>query len=241
MNIQVIAVEAGDLLKGSTTVNEIERIGKAVFPFAREAFSNASITSSRAQAIYEWIMSLGKHDTSGDNRVRLLKEFLFRLGTDDQHSSLVQIMGQAGIGNDSPDVGRLNQFDSRRFHREIAIHSRKLFGQGHYFHAVFESAKIYNKQVREKSKSTKDGADLMLSVWNHDNGVLKVTPCISETDKSVQDGIRFLSSGLMRAIRNPTAHEPALHWPICEQDALDILSFVSFLFRQLDNSVFIQQ
>ena len=44
-------------------------------------------------------------------------------------------------------------------------------------------------------------------------------------------------AGLMRAIRNPTAHEPALHWPITEPDAVDILSFISFLFRQLDKAV----
>lgn len=70
-----------------------------------------------------------------------------------------------------------------------------------------------------------------------DTGVLKVTPCKSETDKNVQDGIKFLSAGLMRAIRNPTSHEPALDWPITEKDAVDILSFISFLFRQLDSAV----
>ena len=53
----------------------------------------------------------------------------------------------------------------------------------------------------------------------------------------MQDGIKFLSAGLMRAIRNPTSHEPALDWPITEKDAVDILSFISFLFRQLDSAV----
>ena len=77
----------------------------------------------------------------------------------------------------------------------------------------------------------------MLAVWGADSGVLKVTACTTDTDKNVQDGIKFLSAGLMRAIRNPTAHEPALHWPITEQDAVDILSFISFLFRQLDKAV----
>ena len=46
----------------------------------------------------------------------------------------------------------------------------------------------------------------MLDVWGPENGVLKVTQCLSETDKNVQNGIKFLSSGLMQAIRNPTAH-----------------------------------
>ena len=77
----------------------------------------------------------------------------------------------------------------------------------------------------------------MLEVWDAGAGVLQVTACVTETDKNVQDGIKFLSAGLMRAIRNPTSREPALDWPITERDAADILSFISFLFRQLDNAV----
>jgi hypothetical protein len=42
----------------------------------------------------------------------------------------------------------------------------------------------------------------------------------------------------MQAIRNPTAHEPALDWPISREDCLDILSFLSFLFRALDKAVY---
>jgi len=78
----------------------------------------------------------------------------------------------------------------------------------------------------------------MMSVWGCDKGVLKLTRCESETDRNIQDGIKFLSSGLMRAIRNPTAHEPAVTWPINKQDCLDILSFISFLFRKLDVAVY---
>lgn len=78
----------------------------------------------------------------------------------------------------------------------------------------------------------------MMDVWGWQNGVLKVTACQTDTDKNVQDGIKFLSAGLMRAMRNPTAHEPALHWPITKQDCLDMLNFVSFLLRQLDKAVY---
>jgi hypothetical protein len=42
----------------------------------------------------------------------------------------------------------------------------------------------------------------------------------------------------MSAIRNPTAHEPAVDWPIDLVDCLDILSFISFLFRQLEKAVY---
>ncbi|HEY8311474.1 MAG TPA: TIGR02391 family protein, partial [Gemmatimonadaceae bacterium] len=71
-----------------------------------------------------------------------------------------------------------------------------------------------------------------------EKGVLKVTACKSDTDANVQDGVKFLSAGLMSAIRNPTSHEPALDWPITREDCLDILSFISFLFRKLDIAVY---
>ncbi len=68
--------------------------------------------------------------------------------------------------------------------------------------------------------------------------VLKVTRCQTDTDKNVQEGIAHLSAGLMRAVRNPSAHEPALHQPISKEDCLDLLSFISFLLRQLDKEVY---
>jgi uncharacterized protein (TIGR02391 family) len=238
MNIPLLAVEAGDALKYDTTVNEIDRIGSAVFPFQRDDFPHDSITSVRAKHIYDWLMSLGRHSCTPQERSRLASTFLLRLTRDEQQKSrLLQILKDAGVQDVSPDKEVLRRFDARGFHAEIVQHCRTLFGQGHFFHAVFEAAKVYNKAVRDKAQSTKDGADLMLAVWDADGGVLKVTACKTDTDKNVQDGIKFLSAGLMRAIRNPTAHEPALHWPITEQDAVDILSFISFLFRQFDRAV----
>ena len=127
---------------------------------------------------------------------------------------------------------------SRSFHSEIVRHCKKLFIEGHYFHAVFEACKVYNKLVQSKANSNKDGQPLMLEVWGPEKGVLKITPCQTETDRNVQDGVKFLSAGLMQAIRNPTAHEPALDWPIEKKDCLDLLSFLSFLFRKLDDAIY---
>lgn len=78
----------------------------------------------------------------------------------------------------------------------------------------------------------------MMSVWGCSGGVLKLTPCQTDTDINIQDGIKFLSGGLMSAIRNPTAHELAVDFGVNKEDCLDILSFISFLFRKLDNAVY---
>ena len=101
---------------------------------------------------------------------------------------------------------------------------------------MFEAAKLYNSLVKSKAKSTDDGQNLIMKAWDMNKKVLKITPSPSETDVNFQDGVKFLSAGLMRTVRNSTAHEPTLHWPISEQDAADILSLASFLLRQYDRT-----
>ena len=172
-----------------------------------------------------------------EKREEYLIEFCKKATPDGLLDETLKILRQNGASPSLLNRRNYESFSSRNFHREIVKHARDLFLQSNYFHAVFEVAKAYNKRVREKARSDEDGSKLMMMVWGC-NGTLKVTPCESETDRNVQDGIKFLSAGLMRAIRNPTAHEPAVDWPISQKDCLDILSFMSFLFRQLDESTF---
>lgn len=237
-NYRLIAVQIGDALKYNTSVNEINRIAGAVFRFRREDFPNDSITSSRAQLIHDWILSLAKQAMESEERHKQLIIFCEQLAPENGRHSLMDILHNNGIPLNLLRGTELKEFYDRDFHPAIIHHCRKLFLEGNYFHAVFEACKVYNNTVKQKSQSTKDGEALMMDVWGWQNGVLKITSCASETDKNVQDGIKFLSSGLMRAIRNPTAHEPALDWPISKQDCLDILSFLSFLFRQIESAVY---
>lgn len=235
MDIRLIATQVGDLLKYDTTINEIGRAASSIFRFTRQSFPNDAITSQRAQAVYDWIMTLGLQNMNSDERERLLVKFCRAITPDQHKASVEKILVEGGAA-----VARREEYEAffgRGFHSEVARHAQKLFLEGNYFHAVFEVAKAYNKNVREKAGSTKDGYPLMMEVWAWDKGVLKVTACQTETDKNVQDGIKFLSAGLMQAIRNPTAHEPAVDWPISKQDCLDILSFLTFLFRKLDDAV----
>jgi uncharacterized protein (TIGR02391 family) len=237
MNYRLIATETGDLLKYDTSVNDINRKATAIFRFQKEAFPNTAITSVRAQTIYDWIMSLAKQEMEPSERNALLIRFCKAIAPDSYLSQINKILEDGGVALGSANNEGLEEFLSRNLHEVIHKHSRELYCQGHYFHAVFEACKVYNKLVQEKAKSSKDGQALMLEVWGPE-GVLKVTKCQTETDKNVQHGIKFLAAGLMQAIRNPTAHEPALDWPIQKLDCLDLLSFLSFLFRQLDGAVY---
>jgi hypothetical protein len=52
INYRLVATQVGDLLKYSTTVNEVDRIGKSVLKINKENFPNDSITSVRAASVY---------------------------------------------------------------------------------------------------------------------------------------------------------------------------------------------
>lgn len=237
-NYRAIAIKVGDLLKYSTSVNEVNRFASAHFRFARDAFPNEAITSARAQLVHDWILSLARQSMSNDERNRLLTEFCLELAPDSLRGNVEKILIEGGVSHSVAGKQQMAEFYARSYHPIVVQHCRELFLQRNFFHAVFEACKVYNKLVKQKSQSDKDGHPLMLDVWGWEKGVLKITPCITETDKNVQEGVKFLSAGMMQAVRNPTAHEPALDWPLDEQDCLDLLSFISFLFRKLDKAVF---
>ena len=240
MNIKLVAIQIGDALKDRKSLKEINRVAEAIFQFSRQDFPNESITSERAKLAYDWIMSMEHQPWLSGEQEQLLIDFVKSLAHDEmdfQHT-LLNILNDCGVDSAIDNENALERFDNHQFHSEIIKHCRTYYGQGNYFHAVFEAAKAYNNLVKSKAQSTKDGAPLMHRVWNARNGVLKVNSCTSETDRNVQDGIKFLSAGLMSVIRNPAAHESALEWPVDEQDAIDILSLVSFLLRQYDKAVY---
>lgn len=237
MNLRLIALKVGDQLKYDATINEIGRVASALFRFQRESFPHESITSQRAQLVYDWLMSVGKQRLTDEERENLVCEFCLAIAPEQHRPAIERILVEGGITARATNREQHLVFVARGFHPEVIKHSQKYFLQYNYFHAVFEAAKAFNKAVKEKSHSTRDGQDLMMAAWGCDKGVLKLTPCASETDRNVQDGVKFLSSGLMAAIRNPTAHEPAVDWPISREDCLDVLGLVSFLFRKLDAAV----
>lgn len=241
INYRHIATQIGDSLKYSITVKEIDRVGQSILRVSKEHFPNDSISSVRAQTLFDWVLSLAKAKLENSERVKRLVSFCLELTPDEEKNKTIDFLERHNCPYNLIHKDSLDEFLKRNFHPEVARHSQKLFVQGNFFHSVFESAKAYNKEVKSKSLSEKDGQQLMLNVWGCDTGVLKVTQCTNQTDKDFQDGIKFLSGGLMSAIRNPTAHEPAISWPINKQDCLDILSLISFLYRQLDKAVYFRQ
>jgi uncharacterized protein (TIGR02391 family) len=109
-----------------------------------------------------------------------------------------------------------------------------------YFHAVLEATKSVGDRLRRLSGLEDDGSELadkalMPGAAGHPR--LALNSCSTESERSEQKGFAWLVKGLFGAFRNPTAHAPKIAWAISEQDALDILSTISYVHRRLDNAV----
>lgn len=230
-NYKIVALQIGDLIKYSSSINEINRAALSVCSFSARTFPKyqEAITSERAYCYLCWVFTIASQVQLPlwERNKKLLSFTKLLLSDSTQIETANKIFIDAGV------IAESHEFDNRKFHEDIVTHCRKLFVETNYFHAVFEAAKLYNKKVESKSGISKDGYKLMMDAFG-ENGVLRHNEGISQSEKDELNDIKFLSAGLMQALRNPSAHELAKEWPMGKEDCLDILSFISFLLRKLD-------
>lgn len=129
------------------------------------------------------------------------------------------------------------QLEDRGAHEEVFNYCRAELVDENYFHAVLEAVKGIAERTRNMSSLTTDGADLFNTAFSVKKPILKINALKTDTEISEQKGFSNMLVGLFGAVRNPVAHAPKTSWPMSEQDALDILSTVSFIHRKLDNAI----
>jgi uncharacterized protein (TIGR02391 family) len=135
-------------------------------------------------------------------------------------------------------AGRLRSaLMERCVHEEVLKYCRAELVEDNYFHAVLEATKGVGERIRQLSGLGSDGADLVNTAFSVKSPMLALNTLQTETEKSEQKGFSSLLLGLFGAIRNPLAHAPKTTWPMSEQDALDVLTFISFVHRKLDYAV----
>ena len=133
-------------------------------------------------------------------------------------------------------AGRLKAaLENRNVHEEVLKYCHAEFLEENYFHAILEATKSIAQRIRDISGLGTDGADLVNVAFSTKVPILMINPLANETQISEQKGFSNLLVGLFGAIRNPVAHAPKISWPMSEQDALDILTFISFIHRKLDD------
>ena len=128
---------------------------------------------------------------------------------------------------------------SRKVHQDILIYCNEELLVNNYFHAVFEATKSIASKIREKTNLTLDGSDLVDEAFSFRSKLpmLALSKLETESEKSEQKGFMNLIKGIFGTFRNTTAHSPKIEWNMNEEDALDILSMISFVHRKLDKSI----
>lgn len=128
----------------------------------------------------------------------------------------------------------------RNVHADVLRFCRAELVQGNCFHAVLEAAKSLAEKIRAKSGLSADGTQLVDEAFGLGKAglpFLAFNNLRSETERSEHTGLMNLMKGVFGTFRNPTAHAPKISWDISEQDALDLLTMLSFLHRRLDSAV----
>lgn len=136
--------------------------------------------------------------------------------------------GDSSSGKALRAIGDLN------LHPEIALAVSKLFEDGHYANAVEDACKVIDELVRIRSgKHDLGGTDLMQTAFSPKNPVLQFSELTNDSERSEQQGMMYLYAGAMLAFRNPRAHGLLRDDP---EEALEIITFLSFLAKALDQA-----
>lgn len=136
-------------------------------------------------------------------------------------------------------AGRLRaELLRRRVHPDVLLFCRAELLDKNYFHAVFEATKSVAEKIRQKAGVMGDGAEIVDTAFGLAKGMplLALNTLQTETEQSEQKGFANLVKGMFGTFRNVTGHAPKIHWPITEQDALDLLTLVSLIHRRLDGA-----
>lgn len=134
----------------------------------------------------------------------------------------------------TPAARSRRAFEDLELHSEIRIAAQDLFANGHYTEAVEAACKALELLVKMRSlRADPSGTELMQLVFSPKAPILRFSDQSNESEKSEQQGMMFLFSGAMLAIRNPRAHGMIADHP---ENAVDCISFLSMLAKSLDRA-----
>ncbi len=140
-------------------------------------------------------------------------------------------------------------FHWRQLHPIIQDAAQVDYQNKDYYRAFIEAAKRFITETRKKSESTNPSDQSMMGeVYGHLK-TLSVTKKYKKPDgtdfppdtlKSIEDGQKYLSMGIVAGGRNPISHEEIRDLRdsglFSEKDCLDGLSLLSHLMNRLENS-----
>jgi len=229
INFRLIGIKLGEGLKYNTTINEINRIAKAIFDFPSSSFPHENITSVRSQLIYDWVMTLSEQAIDEQRKIKLLQGFINALNP--ENSPLRNLL---------KETAQISEFDFWSvIHQAIIIVAKNKFRDGYFADAVESALKEINirvkKIVKDKTGQELDGSALMQRAFSLENPIILLEDLSTDTGKNIQKGYLQIFAGTMTGIRNPKAHENIV---IDKERAMHFLFLASLLMQILDESTY---
>ncbi|MCD6408142.1 TIGR02391 family protein [bacterium] len=228
-NFRLIGIKLGEGVKYTTSINEINRIASAIFNFEVSSHPHESITSSRSQLIYDWVMTLAEQPIEEKKKLQLLQEFINALTSED-----------SPLRNLIKETVKLSEVDFWGIiHKDIIRVTKNKFEDGYYADAVESAFKEINKRVKEivKNKTGKelDGVSLMYYAFSEKDPIIVLDDLSSKTGRNIQKGYMQIFAGAMIGIRNPKAHE---NITISRERAIHFIFLASLLMYKIDEATY---
>jgi len=129
------------------------------------------------------------------------------------------------------------KLEARNAHNQIFTYCKAELLVENYFHTVFEATKSIAERLRELTGLRTDGNVLVDTIFSTDNPLIRINSLSNQTERSEHIGLSNLIKGVFGLIRNPTAHDPKIKFSINEEEALDILTTISYIHKRLDLAI----
>lgn len=122
----------------------------------------------------------------------------------------------------------------RNIHSEVTKYCINDYLRKDYFDTVFEATKGLAERVREISGLNSDGNELFQNAFATKDPYIILNMLATDSEKNEYNGLKELLIALFHLVRNPMAHTPKINWKQNENEALDILTIISFAHKYLD-------
>ncbi|GAK56935.1 hypothetical protein U27_03899 [Candidatus Vecturithrix granuli] len=126
-----------------------------------------------------------------------------------------------------------SEFLTTLFHPTVTHYALSQLVGGHYQEAVLNSVKAIMQMIRERAELDLDGEQLVTNVFSVKNPKLVFDTINTKTGENIQGGFMMILQGLVRGVRNPTAHG---FENITKSEAMQYLVFASLLANKIENA-----
>jgi len=172
-----------------------------------------------------------KHKPMKRGELDKLGELLNQLGIDLINEFNTIDLDQFNTTITVPPNELVKRLDYHPLCDEIRGEPLELFKNGHFNEAVRKATEKFETRVQIKTGSTDIGKSLMNRTFKAENPIIALNSLATGNDKSIQEGFRGLTAGMMQAMRNIFSHGDEDQRPA--EEAYEMLLFINWLFRQL--------